>query len=74
MKQATLDKIEERAKTKKDGVYVFDCIHYAVKDARLIYLINFEELYACECGFLVYRCKVNKQGKRKILKKLLGEG
>jgi len=71
MREETLDRIIERAKSRKDGIFVLDCIHYAVKDGRVLFLNDFDEIFQLSHGFLVSLGKVDRYKVRKKLQELL---
>ncbi len=73
MKQETLNLICDRAKNKKNGIYVLDCIKYTVTNGRLGFLIDFEELFEFSHGFLVSLGKVDKSKARLKLRKLMSK-
>lgn len=71
MKQALLNRILERAKTRKDGIFVLDCVKYTVRDGRLEFLIDFNEVYHFSNGFVFLLGKVEKHKGRAKLKELM---
>lgn len=73
MKLELLERIIDRAKTRKDGVYVYDCIKYAVKSYRLLFLIDFNEVFQFSNGFLVSIGKVDRFNGRSKLKELMSK-
>lgn len=71
MKYETLERIIERTKSRKDGIFVLDCIKYAVKNGRLLFLVDFDEVFQFSHGFLVSLGKTDRFKGRSKLKELL---
>ena len=71
MKQELLEKIVERSKSRKDGIYVFDCVKYVVSNGQLMFLIDFNKVFQYAYGFLVDIGTVERFKGRAKLKELM---
>jgi len=47
----TQNKLVEKSKTKKDGVYTFGGYYYAVKEGGLVAFSDYDTCYACYGSF-----------------------
>jgi len=71
MKQELLDKIIERSRTRKDGIYTLDCIKYSVRNGHLMFFIDFNEVFQFSQGFIVSLGKIDCYKGRSKLKELM---
>jgi hypothetical protein len=64
--------LEEKAKTKKDGVYSWHGYMYVVKNNRFIaYADNYGECFSCHGAFTVSIGKIEKHDRKKKLTEYL---
>lgn len=68
------NKLVDRAKTRKNGVYKYGWYYYAVKNGKMVAFVDFYgDMYACDPSFNSHIRKVDRSNrKQELLQWLMG--